>query len=518
VPSAPAAVTSAPQAEPTVVTRVTPLGLGLLAVVVVLATGAAVLRYPELMALAAAAASALLVAALSVARRPRLRATLRVAPGGVVRGEPATLVVEIHNPSRRPSPPARLDIAWSHAARFAAAPPGRRRGPAGRRADQNSTHLDGGDAASSGGGDAGRSGGRVGGGTAAHPTGKVVVNVRRLPGAGTRSLDIALDTRRRGMVTFGPVLVRRVDPFGLVSSTVRLSATDILRVRPRAHPLGAPPAVPARDPDGRTADGAAGGVIFHGIREYVAGEDLRFVHWPSSARMGVLMVREHVEPSEPASIVVLDTRPSAYPPGEAGAQDFEEAVDVAASVVLGCARESLGVVLLTTGGVRRAGRGQAPRTDALLDDLAEVALDPTGTLEVLSTVRRGGIGTLVVVTGGFDDGQLRAVAPVVHRFGQAVVIRVGARSMAAARARSRRTPAERPRLRRVTAGPDAATLLGRFDLIGRPSDVVSSVAGRLRVLDIPEASLLPEAWPAGSSGRAAGLRSNARAGYFGGGV
>lgn|GEM_PF-310633 len=494
MPSAPAAVTSAPQAEPTVVTRVTPLGLGLLAVVIVLATGAAVLRYPELVALAAAAASALLVAALSVARRPRLRATLRVAPGGVVRGEPATLVVEIHNPSRRPSPPARLDIAWSHAARFAAAPPGRRRGPAGR------------------------SGGRVGGGTAAHPTGKVVVNVRRLPGAGTRSLDIALDTRRRGMVTFGPVLVRRVDPFGLVSSTVRLSATDILRVRPRAHPLGAPPAVPARDPDGRTADGAAGGVIFHGIREYVAGEDLRFVHWPSSARMGVLMVREHVEPSEPASIVVLDTRPSAYPPGEAGAQDFEEAVDVAASVVLGCARESLGVVLLTTGGVRRAGRGQAPRTDALLDDLAEVALDPAGTLEVLSTVRRGGIGTLVVVTGGFDDGQLRAVAPVVHRFGQAVVIRVGARSMAAARARSRRTPAERPRLRRVTAGPDAATLLGRFDLIGRPSDVVSSVAGRLRVLDIPEASLLPEAWPAGSSGRAAGLRSNARAGYFGGGV
>ncbi|MDT3443683.1 DUF58 domain-containing protein [Pseudofrankia sp. BMG5.37] len=517
VPSAPAAVTPAPASEPDVATRVTPPGLGLLGAAVVLVAGAAVLHYAELVALAAAAICALLVATLSVARRPRLRATLRVNPNGVARGEPAALVIEIHNPSRRPSPPVRLHIPWSHGPRAVAASSGRR-GALGRAgtADHNAGARTGA-GMDSGDGLAGRLEGRVGGGTAAHPTGKIVVDVRRVPGAGTRSLDIALDTRRRGVISFGPVLVRRADPFGLVSSTVRLSATDVLRVRPRARPLGAPPAAPARDPDGRTADGAAGGVIFHGIREYVSGEDLRFVHWPSSARTGVLMVREHVEPSEPASTVVLDTRPEAYPPGEVGADTFEEAVDVAASVVLGCARESLGVVLLTTDGVRRAGRGRAPETEALLDELAEIALGPTGTLEVLSTVRRGGVGTLIVVTGGFDGGQLRAVAPVVHRFGQVVVVRVGARSMAAARARSRHTPAERPRLRRA-ADPDAAALLGRFDLIGRPSDVGTSVAGRLRVLDIPDASRLPEAWPVGGRGRGAGVRSNTRAGYFGGGM
>ncbi|WP_285223052.1 DUF58 domain-containing protein, partial [Frankia nepalensis] len=349
-------------------------------------------------------------------------------------------------------------------------------------------------------------------------TGTIVVDVRRLAGSGSRVVEIALDTRRRGVISFGPVLVRRADPFGLVSSVTRLASADALRVRPRARPLGAPPAAPARDPDGRTADGAAGGVIFHGLREYVSGEDLRFVHWPSSARTGRLMVREHVEPSEPASTLVLDTRPDAYPPGEVGADTFEEAVDAAASIALGCARESLGVVLLTTDGVRRAGRGRAPETDALLDDLAEVVLDPAGTLEVLGTVRRGGIGTLVVVTGGFDAGQLRAVAPVVHRFGQVVVVRVGARSMAAARARSRRTRADRPRLRPASASPDAATLLGRFDLIGRPSEIGSSVAGRLRVLDVPDAARLREAWPTSGRGRAAGVRSNARTGYFGGGA
>jgi uncharacterized protein (DUF58 family) len=462
-------------------TRVTPLGFGLLGTAAVLVAGAALLRYAELAALAAAALAALLVAGVAAARRPRPRAALRVSPGGVARGEPAELVIRIRNSSRRPSPPVRLEIPWVLGT------------AAGRPA-----------------------GGRAGSRATPRGTGTIVVDVRGLAGSGERVVRVPLDTRRRGVVSFGPVLVHRSDPFGLVRSAARLGATGALRIRPRAHPVGAPPAAPARDPDGRTADGAAGGVLFHGLREYVSGEDLRFVHWPSSARIGVLMVREHVEPSEPASTIVLDTRPDAYPPGQVGAGAFEEAVDAAASIMLGCARASLGVVLLTTDGARRSGRGRAPETDALLDDLAEVVLEPSGTLEVLATVRRGGVGTLVVVTGGLDCGQLRAVAPVVHRFRQVVVVRVGPRSEAAARARARRVDADRPRLRRAAA-PDAATLLGRFDLIGRPTEVASSVAGRLRVLDVPDAARLPEAWPASGRGRAAGVRSNARTGYFGGG-
>ncbi|WP_238438705.1 hypothetical protein [Frankia nepalensis] len=112
-PAAPVAVT-----EPEAVTRITPLGLGLLATAVALAAGTAVLRYAELAALAAAAFAALLIAALAVARRPRPRATLRVSPGAVPRGEAAVLVVEIHNPSRRPSPPVRLEIPWGHGPRL----------------------------------------------------------------------------------------------------------------------------------------------------------------------------------------------------------------------------------------------------------------------------------------------------------------------------------------------------------------------------------------------------------------
>jgi uncharacterized protein (DUF58 family) len=525
--------------DPKLVTRITPLGSGLLGAAAVLASAAAVLRYVELVALAGAALAALLLAAVTTARRPRLRATTRLRPGSAARGEPAALVVTIDNPSRRPSAPVRLEVGWVRTSRqpARAGTPGsagtgpaagvRAAAPAGPSASASASEPAsepdaGADADPDPDVDAGPDAGAhldaaldedsaAGLGDA----GTIVVEVRRLRGAGRRELEIDLDTRRRGAVSFGPAVIRRGDAFGLVSSSVRRGSAEVLRVRPRAHPLAALPSAPARDPDGRTTDGAGGGVIFHGLREYISGEDLRFVHWPSSARAGVLMVRQHVEPSEPASTVVLDTRPDAYPPGAVGDDAFEEAVDVAASVVLSCTRASLGVVLLTTDGRRRAGRGRLSDTDAMLDELAEVTFDPTGTLDVLSTVRRGGVGTLVLVTGGFDGGALRAVAPVVHRFGRVVVVRVGPRSLAAARARSRRTRSDRPRLRRsVAPAGSAAALLGR---LGRPSEIGSSVAGRLRVLDVPTAAELPQAWPAGV-GRAAGIRPGARTGYFGGGT
>jgi uncharacterized protein (DUF58 family) len=533
----PAAAGTDPRAvsttDPKLVTRITPLGFGLLGAAAVLASAAAVLRYVELVTLAGAALAALLLAAVTTARRPRLRATTRLRPGSAARGEPAALVVTIDNPSRRPSAPVRLEVGWVRTSRqpARAGTPGsagtgpaagvRAAAPAGPSASASASEPDAGADA-----DADVD---AGPGAGAHPdaapdedsaaglgdAGTIVVEVRRLRGAGRRELEIDLDTRRRGTVSFGPAVIRRGDAFGLVSSSVRRGSAEVLRVRPRAHPLAALPSAPARDPDGRTTDGAGGGVIFHGLREYISGEDLRFVHWPSSARAGVLMVRQHVEPSEPASTVVLDTRPDAYPPGAVGDDAFEEAVDVAASVVLSCTRASLGVVLLTTDGRRRAGRGRLSDTDAMLDELAEVTFDPTGTLDVLSTVRRGGVGTLVLVTGGFDGGALRAVAPVVHRFGRVVVVRVGPRSLAAARARSRRTRSDRPRLRRsVAPAGSAAALLGR---LGRPTEIGSSVAGRLRVLDVPTAAELPQAWPAGV-GRAAGIRSGARTGYFGGGT
>ena len=70
---------------------------------------------------------------------------------------------------------------------------------------------------------------------------------------------------------------------------------------------------------------------FISMREYVPGDDPRMIHWPTTARTGTLMIREHVEVRRPEYTIVLDTARAVGTP-----DDFEEAVDVAAS--LACTR------------------------------------------------------------------------------------------------------------------------------------------------------------------------------------
>lgn len=69
------------------------------------------------------------------------------------------------------------------------------------------------------------------------------------------------------------------------------------------------------------------------LREYRAGDDLRQVHWKSSAKssQGVLLVREHHAPSRQLSLLVLDT--SARPSDQVSEEQFENSVTLAASLL-----------------------------------------------------------------------------------------------------------------------------------------------------------------------------------------
>lgn len=51
---------------------------------------------------------------------------------------------------------------------------------------------------------------------------------------------------------------------------------------------------------------AAVGDVVRGVRDYVPGDPVRRVHWPSSARRGDLVVKEVEEPGAPRLVVVLD--------------------------------------------------------------------------------------------------------------------------------------------------------------------------------------------------------------------
>jgi len=48
------------------------------------------------------------------------------------------------------------------------------------------------------------------------------------------------------------------------------------------------------------------GDVVRGVRDYVPGDPVRRVHWPSSARRGDLVVKEVEEPGAPRLVVALD--------------------------------------------------------------------------------------------------------------------------------------------------------------------------------------------------------------------
>lgn len=198
-----------------------------------------------------------------------------------------------------------------------------------------------------------------------------------------------IPTRRRGVFDVGPFTIERIDPFWLTVGARRDAQRTPVIVHPKVYDLVGPQgAVRVVENESvlrrATADPLSG---FVSMREYVAGDDPRLIHWPTTARTGTLMVREHVEVRRPEFTVVLDTSPSVGTP-----DDFEEAVDVAATLAVHAIRTGLDVVLRTTHR-RHAGRPTPLVTDAAV-------------LDLLTPVPQGGGTELLPVTtlfaGGFD--------------------------------------------------------------------------------------------------------------------
>lgn len=98
---------------------------------------------------------------------------------------------------------------------------------------------------------------------------------------------------RRGLHRFTGVRLGTRFPFALFRKTREIELPTEIVVLPRLHPIDRPP-VPQRglhgeEPQGRLSRRGE----FWGLRELRDGDDRRDVHWPSTARRGRLMVREH---------------------------------------------------------------------------------------------------------------------------------------------------------------------------------------------------------------------------------
>jgi uncharacterized protein (DUF58 family) len=234
-----------------------------------------------------------------------------------------------------------------------------------------------------------------------------------------------LPTDHRGVVAIGPLGVVVSDPFGMASVTADAAPQTELIVLPRIDEIVPPPPSIGDEPLAglRVASlAASGGDDFAALRDYVVGDDLRRVHWPSSARHDDLLVRQDEVHWQGRTTVVLDTRVHTH----RGHDSFEVAVSAAASVIAAAWRRRDLVRLVTTAGFDSGIAAGQAHAEALLEFLAAVhAVQPGSLIGVLEGLGRSATGASVVcIVGDVGDPELRALVTLGGRVGSATVVTV----------------------------------------------------------------------------------------------
>jgi uncharacterized protein (DUF58 family) len=191
-----------------------------------------------------------------------------------------------------------------------------------------------------------------------------------LPPGESAKAAYRLPTNRRGRFRIGPLAVSASDAFGLARRTWTLAARGDVLVCPRVHDILAP-----RQAGGRLVASvettqaraqAADGEEFLTLREYEVGDDLRRVHWRSTARAGDLMIRQDEAQWRARAIVVLDTRAAAH-----DARSFETAIEATASIVDRLTRMRRRVEVIASNG-QSLGAPTARSGWAVMDRLATI--------------------------------------------------------------------------------------------------------------------------------------------------
>ncbi|GAA1961447.1 DUF58 domain-containing protein [Nocardioides panacihumi] len=241
------------------------------------------------------------------------------------------------------------------------------------------------------------------------------------------SVEYPVRAETRGRYELGPMTVRVGDPFGLVELARAFRTTTPLVVTPRTVALAPIPLTGSLTGSGdqRPRAFAGGSAEDVTVREYRRGDDLRRVHWRSSARIGELMVRREEQPWQTRATVFLDNRIGAHR-GEGLASSLETAVSVAASVAMHLAGRGYTVRLVTAGGEDPATSWQRDDTEVtagrLLEALAMIEPLPNTTLDT-GWLRDQGSGALTVaVLGGLSGPDLAVMRRVQHHAGTSLAI------------------------------------------------------------------------------------------------
>ncbi len=244
-----------------------------------------------------------------------------------------------------------------------------------------------------------------------------------------------IPTARRGVIDVGPAKVVRGDPLGLLARVVSEARPVRLYVHPRTVRVPAIGSGFLRDLEGQASPALSpSDIAFHSLREYVAGDDRRHVHWRTSARTGQLMVQQYVDTRRAHVLVVLDTDLSSYDDPE----ELESAVSAAGSLGIRALFDKQNLTVVA-GGAELPSRSRNQLLDGLssLEARSEAPAGSRGggtagsglavAARVAATVAPAASVVVLVTGGAVELSVVRQVAPRFTLDARIVAVRVTGR-------------------------------------------------------------------------------------------
>lgn len=233
-----------------------------------------------------------------------------------------------------------------------------------------------------------------------------------IPAGSTVTGRYSMPTARRGLHTVGPMRVTREDVFGLVRRDHVVDEITTFIVWPRIHPLVSLPPAPGDEPEHSTRSPLAAAAMdeeFASLRDYVAGDDIRRIHWAATARRGTPVVRHFEQPWLRRVTVLVDQRAT---DDDAA---FERVVSATASILQLAARSGVLFRLVTSDGGDTGFIAAEDSAETLTDELAvlqPVAATAAATAGAASLAESlsGEAGWLLGLTAGAATNALSAVA------------------------------------------------------------------------------------------------------------
>ncbi|MHB2020991.1 MAG: DUF58 domain-containing protein [Candidatus Xenobia bacterium] len=258
--------------------------------------------------------------------------------------------------------------------------------------------------------------------------------IQSLPPRSTRRFSYQQACPKRGVFSFPPVILESATPFGLYWTSCEQDVPGTLVVHPVGPPITALPtplAVPHRTQAHRATRTSGHSDDLSGIREYQHGEDFRHIHWPSTAKLGQLMVKEFHEVSTQSIQILIDSQ-AGTDFGRGTETTLEYAVAAATTLSDYVRRHNMSLTLLATSeqSVRAL---RHPRHDQHLDFLAAVTAGGRLEWDALMVQAMGHLEarTHFYVLTARPDLPREVLQPVLRRRGIVTVLLLDATSFQA---------------------------------------------------------------------------------------